>query len=214
MTWAYRLVMVVSTPIMWWSRMRVTGVELLPTSGPCLVVANHDSYWDPIAIAVAARMRRQIRALAKSSLWKVRIVGVLMTAMGHIPVDRKASNEQAVDTAVDALRDGVCVGVFPEGTRSLGRPLRARSGAGRIALEVPEAQLVCVRVTGTTDVVRLPRRPRVAVEFFLPSGGQARPGESATELMTRLLEEIREGAPCDIPGRRRTAGRYRATADQ
>ena len=131
--WAYRLVLAVAGPIMAWSRLDVRGADLLPEAGPTLVVANHDSYWDPIAIAVAARDRRQIRALAKSTIWKVRFVGWLMDSMGHIPIERGASNEQAVLGATEALRSGVCIGVFPEGTRSLGRELRAHSGAGRLA---------------------------------------------------------------------------------
>lgn len=208
MTPAYRAVMTVGAPIMRWSRMTVSGLDALPTDGPTLVVANHDSYWDPIAIAVAARPRRQIRALAKSTLWKVGVIGRLMDSMGHIPIERGATNETAVDTATAALAAGACIGVFPEGTRSLGTVLRARSGAGRMALAVPEASIVCARVTGTTDVVRLPKRPRVAVEFFRPSGGGPRPGEDAADLMHRLLEEIRSGAPCSIPGRRRTAAKF------
>ena len=48
---------------------QVEGLETLPRSGPALVVANHDSQTDPLAVGVAARQRRQIRALAKRSLW-------------------------------------------------------------------------------------------------------------------------------------------------
>lgn len=209
-TRAYRIVVAVSAAIMRWSRMIVTGLEHLPRTGPVLIVANHDSYWDPIAIAAAARGHRQIRALAKSTLWKNGIVAGFMNGMGHIPVDRSAPNEQAVAVAEAALRSGECIGIFPEGTRSLGRPLRARSGAGRLAITVPEATLVCVQVTGATAVVRFPRRPSVRVTFFRPAGGPARPGESAGDLMTRLLDEIRAGAPHDVPGRRRKAAKYRA----
>jgi 1-acyl-sn-glycerol-3-phosphate acyltransferase len=68
--------------------------------------------------------------------------------------------------------------------------------------------IVCARVTGTTDVVRLPKRPRISVEFFRPSGGGVRPGESAAELMQRLVAEIRAHAPYSIPGRRRTAAKF------
>ena len=60
MTGMYRAVITIAHPIMRpWSRLRVTGLEHLPTSGPTLLVANHDSYWDPIAIGVAARARRR-----------------------------------------------------------------------------------------------------------------------------------------------------------
>jgi 1-acyl-sn-glycerol-3-phosphate acyltransferase len=207
---AYRIVLAVAAPIMWrWARMTVRGVEFVPETGPVLLAADHDSYWDPIAIAVAARDRRQIHALAKSTLWKNKIVAAFMNGMGHIPVERGTSNDQAIESAVKALADGAAIGIFPEGTRSLGRVLRARSGLGRMAELVPTAQVVCVRANGTTDVVRLPRRPRVEVEFFLPRGGGIQPGESAVDFAQRLLDEIREGAPPEVPGREKTATRFR-----
>ena len=207
----WRVVTGIAAPIMTaWSRMRVSGLEYVPATGPTLLVANHDSYWDPIAIAVALRRRRQVRALAKSSIWKNPILARLMDDMGHIPVDRGGGDSGAIEAAVAALADGGCVGVFPEGTRSLGRALRARSGGGRLLLAVPQAVLVCARVTGTTDVVRAPTRPRVTVEFFAPAGGQRGADESAAEVMERVLAEIREGAPRSIPGRKKTAAKYRA----
>jgi len=210
MTPAYRAVVALCSPVMQWSRLQVSGLEHLPPSGPTLLVATHDSYWDPIAIAVAARHRRQVRALAKSTIWKVRPIGWLMDGMGHIPIERGSDNTGAIDVAVRELRAGACIGVFPEATRSLGRELRARSGAGRLALAVPEATIVGARVTGTTDVVRLPKRPSVTVEFFTPAGGQHRPAENALQLSGRLLAEARKGAPMTVPGRRRTAARFRA----
>jgi 1-acyl-sn-glycerol-3-phosphate acyltransferase len=208
MTPAYRAVLAVGGPIMRpWSRLQVSGLECLPAHGPVLLVADHDSYWDPVAIAVAARDVRQIRALAKSSLWRIPVVASFMTGMGHIPVERGASNAGAMTAAVDELRNGACIGIFPEGTRSLGRELRARSGVGRLAEGVPDAVVVCVRTNGSCDVVRMPTRPAVSVAFFRPGGGGLQPGESATEFAERLLTELRAGAPREVAGRRRAAAR-------
>ncbi|HWF34864.1 MAG TPA: lysophospholipid acyltransferase family protein, partial [Solirubrobacteraceae bacterium] len=181
-----------------------------PTEGPTLVIGNHDSYWDPVAIGVAGLPRRQIRALAKSTLWKAAPVGWILDGMGQIPIVRGGGDTQALDAAIRELAEGACIGVFPEGTISRGTRLRARSGAGRLALAVPQAQIVCVTVRGTVDIVRVPKRPHIEVEFFRPAGGQAQPGESATDLIVRVMEEIRTRAPIAIPGRRRTATRYRA----
>lgn len=199
---AYLFVLRVSGPIMRrWSRMQVAGLELLPAHGPVVLAADHDSYWDPIAIAVAARDVRPIRALSKSTLWRNPLVGRLMTGMGHIPVIRGVSNDEAMARAVEELRAGACIGMFPEGTRSLGRELRARAGVGRLAAAVPEAVVVGVRVNGTTDVVRVPTRPAITVEFFRPRGGQLQPGEDVTDFSARILAELREGAPREVPGR-------------
>lgn len=202
-TFAYRAVMAVSKPICRrWGRLEVSGLEHLPLEGPVLLAGNHDSYWDPIAIGVAARPRRQIKALAKSTLWKVGVVGKVLDGMGQIPIDRGKGDVGALSRAIEELRAGACIGVFPEGTRSQGRTLRARSGFGRLAEAVPEVQVVCCTVEGTVDIPRFPKRPQLKVRFFTPAGGGLQPGESALELSTRLLEEIRAHAPIAACGRR------------
>lgn len=199
----YRFVMAVSTPpVKWWGRLEVEGLEHLPLSGPTLLAGNHDSYWDPIAIGLAGLPRRQICALAKSSLWKPGL-GKILDGMGQIPIERGKGDAHAMDRAIEELRDGRCIGVFPEGTRSLGRELRARSGFGRLAEAVPEAQIVCCTVQGTVDIPKFPKsRPHVHVRFFPPRDGQRLPGESTTDLGARLLAEIRESAPIRQAGRK------------
>ena len=209
----YRFAMAVCGPLIrWWGRLEVSGEEHMPRSGPTLLIGNHDSHWDPVAIGVAARRRRQIRALAKSSLWKIRPLAPILHGMGQIPIERGKGDVAALSTAIDRLREGACIGVFPEGTISRGQRLRPRSGAGRLALEVPEARIVSVAVTGTVDIVRFPKRPRIRVEFFAPSAGERVEGEDASTLASRITGEIRERAPIAIPGRKRKAARYREAA--
>jgi len=112
--------------------------------------------------------------------------------------------------AIDELRAGACIGIFPEGTRSLGRELRARSGFGRLAAAVPEAAVVCVAISGTVDIPRFPKRPQVRVKFFSPTGGGLAHGEEAAALATRLLTEIRGYAPIAVAGRKRAKAASRA----
>lgn len=200
----YRTAMAVCRPGALWGRLRVEGLDALPESGPVLVVGNHDSHWDPVTVGVAAIRRRQIKALAKSDLWKVRGLAPVLNGMGQIPIERGAGDADALARAMEELRRGACIGVFPEGTRSRGKALRARSGVGRLALEVPEAKLVCVAIEGTTGYTRFPRRPRVSTRFFEPAGGQAQSGEEPGELAARLLAEIRELVPPSAPGRKRS----------
>jgi 1-acyl-sn-glycerol-3-phosphate acyltransferase len=200
----YRTAMAVCRPAAIWGRLQVEGLEALPESGPVLVVGNHDSHWDPVTVGVAAIRRRQIKALAKAELWKVRGLAPVLNGMGQIPIERGAGDADALAQAIEELRRGACIGVFPEGTRSRGKVLRARSGVGRLALEVPEAKLVCVAIEGTTGYTRFPRRPRISTRFFEPVGGQARPGEDPADLSARLLAEIRELVPPAGPGRKQS----------
>ena len=155
-------------------------------------------------MGIAGLPRRQIKALAKASLWKPGI-GKVLDGMGQIPIDRGAGDARALDHAVDELRRGACIGVFPAGdalTRV--RELRARSGIGRLAEAVPEAQVVSCSVEGTVDIPKFPgSRPRVRVAFFEPAAGGLQPGESPGDFAERLLAEIRGRAPIRIAGRKR-----------
>lgn len=186
----------------WWGRMQVEGLESLPRSGPVLIAGNHDSQMDPVAVGVATRKHRQIRALAKSSLWDVKPLAPILNGMGQIPIQRGKGDAGALDKAIQALRAGACIGVFPEGTRSLGRELRPRSGIGRLAEAVPETAIVLAAVSGTTDYARFPKRPRVRVAFSRPAGGDYRVGEDHGEFAARLLGEIRAGVPVVVAGRK------------
>jgi 1-acyl-sn-glycerol-3-phosphate acyltransferase len=201
----YKVAMAVCRPVVAaWGRLEVEGLDALPTSGPVLVVGNHDSHWDPVAVGVAAIRRRQIKALAKSTLWDVRGLSPVLNGMGQIPIERGAGDAGALARAIEELRGGACIGVFPEGTRSRGEVLRARSGVGRLALEVPEAKLVCVAIEGTADLTGFPRRPRLRTRFFAPAGGQARAGEEPGEIAARLMAEIRGLVPPAVSFRKRS----------
>lgn len=202
MTRTYRVALGISMPIVRrWGRLTVEGLEHVPAEGPLLIVGNHDSYWDPVVIGIAAIKRRQIRALSKSTLWKVKGLNKVLDGMGQIPIVRGTGDADALDRAIAELRGGSCIGIFPEGTRSLGRTLRPRSGLGRLAAAVPEASIVPVAVTGTTDIPRFPTRPRLQVRFLAPDGGM-RPGESPADLAVRIVEELRTIAPVTTAGRR------------
>jgi 1-acyl-sn-glycerol-3-phosphate acyltransferase len=200
----YRTAMAVCKPVALWGRLRAEGLEVLPESGPVLVVGNHDSHWDPLMVGISAIRRRQIKALAKAELWDVRGLAPILNGMGQIPIERDAGDAGALTRAIEELRRGASIGVFPEGTRSRGKVLRARSGVGRLALEVPEAKLVCVAIEGTSDLTGFPKRPKLRIRFFEPAGGQAQPGEEAGELAVRLLAEIRALVPPSISARKRS----------
>jgi 1-acyl-sn-glycerol-3-phosphate acyltransferase len=202
-TRTYRLAMALNRPVALWGRLRVEGLETLPAEGPLLLIGNHDSHWDPVMVGISAIKRRQIRALAKSDLWKIKPLAPILNGMGQVPIVRGAGDKEALSKAIEILRAGACIGVFPEGTRSRGKVLRARSGVGRLALEVPEAHVSLVAIEGTSDLTGFPRRPRLRLRFFDPAGGQPRPDEEPAELSARLLAEVRELVAPSISYRKR-----------
>lgn len=191
----YRLLTRLLSPAAWWGRLRVNGLEAVPERGAVIVVPNHDSQWDPVVIGLALRRRRELRFLTRADLFRIRGLGPVLRAAGQIPIERGGGDVGALRAAVEALREGSAVCVFPEGTLSRGKPLRARNGVGRLAEAYPAVRVVPCAVSGATGYVRFPKRPRVELSFFAPAGGQPRPGEDPAELAARLLSEIRERVP-------------------
>lgn len=183
-------------PLRSWARLEVAGLEVVPATGPILLVSNHDSLLDPLALIDAMMWRgRQLRFLAKSTLWDSRVLASVLDRAGQIPIRRGQGDEAALGAAISALERGEAIGIFPEGTISRGQRLRARKGVARLVRACPGVPVVLAAVRGGTDLARFPSRPRVTVEFFLPGTGQPDPGEEPDELSERLLAEIREKVP-------------------
>ncbi|MCB0831479.1 MAG: 1-acyl-sn-glycerol-3-phosphate acyltransferase [Solirubrobacterales bacterium] len=192
----YQTVRLILRPLRWWARIQVKGLEHLPGKGGALIVSNHDSWLDPLAIIEAMMWKqRQLRFLAKHTLWKFRPLAWILDEAAQIPIRRGESDTAALEAAVDAAGRGETIGIFPEGTLSRGTNLRARRGISRLARACPGTPVVLVAVTGGTDLKRFPKRPLVTVEFFEPAGGQPRPDEDDQEMAQRLLDEIRAKAP-------------------
>ena len=192
--------------VAWWGRLRVEGLDHVPATGPVLIVPNHDSQTDPLVIGVAIRPRRRLRFLARADLWRIPLIGPILDGLGQIPIRRGAGDSAALDRALQALRAGEALGVFPEGRLNWGVPIRARSGVALLAGWCPEAVIVLCSITGTTDFVRFPRRPRVTVRFFPPSGEPRRPDEEPAAFAARLLAEVRRVSPPTPAGRKAIVG--------
>ncbi|WP_116047423.1 lysophospholipid acyltransferase family protein [Amycolatopsis palatopharyngis] len=123
------------------ARLRFRGTEHLPKDGGVLVASNHLSFADPVTMtAFCLAGGRVPRYLAKSELWSGRVVGSVMSSGKHIPVQRDAGARAAYlayKAAVDAVRDGECVVVFPEAgfsTRDDGWPSEGKAGLAKVAL--------------------------------------------------------------------------------
>ena len=114
--------------------------DKLPERGGCVVVLNHISHVDPLLIAHFLYDHGRLpRYLAKSGLFRNRALGGFLRAAGQIPVDRQSAGALgAFDAAVQAVRAGECVVVYPEGTITRDPdlwPMSGKTGAARIALE-------------------------------------------------------------------------------
>ena len=117
------------------------GIEKLPKSGPYIIVANHVTNVDALAVAyfIYKQLHRGPHFLAKESLFRVPVLGPLITSAGQIPVYRSTHRNDAPLRAANAyLEAGHCIAIFPEGTLTRDPelwPMRGRTGAVRLALE-------------------------------------------------------------------------------
>jgi 1-acyl-sn-glycerol-3-phosphate acyltransferase len=197
----YRLFSRLLAPLAWWGRMRVAGIDNVPKEGSLLVVPNHDSQMDPVLIALALRQHRPLRFLGRAELWRNRPLGWLLYGMNQIPIKRGAHDADALDEAIETLREGKAICIFPEGKLSRGESLRARTGVSRLAAACPQTRVVLCTVTGATDFARFPRRPRCAVEF-LATAALPSPADAPQEFATALLDELRLRVPPEPAGRK------------
>ena len=112
------------------------GTAFVPRQGGAVMAINHVGYLDFTYAGFAARpARRLVRFMAKDQVFTHKLSGPLMRGMHHIPVDREAG-AGSYRAAVDALRSGEIVGVFPEATISRSFELKDfKAGAVRMAAE-------------------------------------------------------------------------------
>jgi 1-acyl-sn-glycerol-3-phosphate acyltransferase len=178
-----------------WLGLRVKGAEHIPSSGPALIVSNHQSILDPPVIGGAAP--RQIYFLAKAELFRIPLFGWLIRALHARPVRREGSDPRALRTAALLLEEGKALLVFPEGTRSLdGRLGEGKPGVGMLAV-TSGAPVVPAYVSGTLEALpkgaAWPRRSHVSVSFGPALHFKAPSGSGRKERYREATEEIMRG---------------------
>ena len=150
------------------------GLEHLPAQGGAIIVSNHRSYFDPVALGYLLAARgRPGRFLAKSELFETPPVRELVQAMGAIPVARGSGSDEPLDQAAAALEAGEVVVVLPEGTIPRGPAffdprLDFKPGAARLA-RMTKAPVIPVGLWGTELVwPRNSKLPRVSLPWQRP----------------------------------------------
>jgi 1-acyl-sn-glycerol-3-phosphate acyltransferase len=176
-------------------RLRARGMEHLPKGG-FVLAANHTSNFDPWPLAISLFPRRQLRFMAKSELFNP-ILKPVLAGGGAFPVRRGEADLEAIHRAVELVRDGEIVVMFPEGTRRRKglrkkHEARAHTGAARIALTAG-APLVPAAIKGTDRLSRLgPLRVAYGRPIPLDDLREQEVSPAAREATERLMAEIRE----------------------
>jgi putative phosphoserine phosphatase/1-acylglycerol-3-phosphate O-acyltransferase len=163
-----RLVQAIVRPeLLPWVRFDIAGLDRIPDAGPAIVVANHRSYFDALAIGVVfARQGRAVRFLGKREVFDAPIVGQVARALGGIRVDRATGSDEPLVAAASALASGELVVILPQGTIPRGRSffdpeLTGRWGAARLAA-LAKVPVIPMGLWGTEKVwPRSERAPRL-----------------------------------------------------
>lgn len=128
-------------------RVKVTGLENDPGEGGILLCSNHITLLDPICISAVLRKTEPFY-MAKKELFKIPILSSILRALGAYPVNRGAGDLGAIHKTVDLLKEGHCVGIFPQGTRCRGKALddtKFKNGAA-LVLSKTRVPVLPVRV--------------------------------------------------------------------
>ncbi len=169
-------------------RFDIEGMERIPLHGKAILVANHRSYFDPLAIGyLLSRRGRTIRFLGKKEVFDAPIVGDVAAAMGGIRVDRGTGSDEPLHAAEEALAAGEMVVIMPQGTIPRGPAffdpeLRGRWGAVKLA-HASGAPIIPVGIWGT--------------ERVWPRSAKA---PNVTNVLAPPTVRIRVGEPVDIKG--------------
>jgi 1-acyl-sn-glycerol-3-phosphate acyltransferase len=169
---------------------RVHGRAGIPPAGPLIVASNHISFWDPPMVGSA--ITRETHFLAKASLFEIPALGWLIKSYNALPIHRGRFDRAGVESALEVLRRGGVLLLFPEGgRRRAGRVEETKLGVGLLSFR-SGAPILPARIVGS-DRVRASFVRKRRVEIFLGRllpAVTALPGERPRDAYRRASREV------------------------
>jgi 1-acyl-sn-glycerol-3-phosphate acyltransferase len=172
--------------------LKTYGLENIPKRGGVLIVANHQSFLDPVMLG--ANIRRPVSFLAKSELFSNPFFGRLLRRLNAFPVRQGEGDVGAVRETIKRLQEGHLLTMFPEGGRTLdGKIAPLEKGVGLIVRRAgPQVMVLPAAVCGAYEAwprgVKWPKTGRVRVKYGTPMHLADR---KATDVINVIDREIR-----------------------
>ena len=179
--------------------LKVYGVHRLPQDGGVLVVSNHQSYLDPVLLAV--RTRRPLSYMAKSELFGNKAFTWLIRSLGAFPVRQGAGDIRAMKEAIERVQEGDALAIFPEGSRSYdGQLLPIEPGVALVIRKAKVPVVPCV-IDGAYNAWRknakLPRPAPIRVLYGRPMDLNGLDREEVVhkihDTLAQMLQQLRDG---------------------
>jgi 1-acyl-sn-glycerol-3-phosphate acyltransferase len=176
-------------------RTRYSGMEHIPQEGGVIIAANHQTYLDPVWVALP--IRREIRYLAWSESFGWPVIGRIIGWLGAWPLQVEKSDPTAIRRTIQMLKNNGAVVIFPEGGRcpADGTMSRFKNGAVRMALEA-NVPILPVTIRGGHRAwpkgYRLPRFARVEIIYHPLLQPTPQEGEDARLCARRETNHLAE----------------------
>lgn len=178
-------------------RFTIKGDRNVPKKGGAVMAINHTGYIDFVLAGLGARKsQRWVRFMAKKSIWQHKLAAFFMTGLKHIPVDRHAGAGAFVE-AVDKLKAGEVVGVYPEATMSRSFEIKElKTGSARMAQEAGVPILPTI-VWGahriwTKDVPKRLGRTKFPIHITIGDPIVVGPDDDVAEVTQHLREVMKQ----------------------
>ncbi len=191
-----------------WLRIKTCNTEVLDLPGATVLAPSHRSHLDSALVAINSK--RRIRALGKESLFRTPVVSYICAALGAIPVKRGQADRDAMVAALELLKAGESMIVFPEGARESGSQIKEIFDGPLWLASRAGARVVPIGVSGTEEALgsgaKWLRRSYVGIvvgdPIELPEGRLSRQDISShTELLRLAMQKCFDEAAALHPGR-------------
>jgi 1-acyl-sn-glycerol-3-phosphate acyltransferase len=167
--WFYEAAYVVSAAAMTLGfSLRTEGRENMPRQGPALLIANHQSYLDPVLVGLASR--RHLCFLARKTLFHNPLFARLIYRLNAVPIDQEGVGKEGIRTIENQLRRGQAVVVFPEGERTADGQVHPLKPGIHLLIRRTKAPIVPVGIAGAFEAWPRWRRFPIPAPLFLPAG--------------------------------------------
>lgn len=192
-------------------RAKFVNPDNVPTSGACLLVANHQSFYDPPLIGSRIR-QRPLTFLARASLFDSKLLGGLISRLNALPIRDNEGDIKAIRDIIERLKKGEAVLIFPEGSRTFdGAMVPFRQGAALI-IRKAKCPVIPVAVEGVFDAwPRKKKGPgfgkRMMVMYGEPIAHEEL-GKDINDRIEREIDDMRLELRAEL--RRMTGGSYPA----